>query len=156
MWVKVRAHRFWNRHQFRRRGDVPRVQRAFLDWYRHDYIAPRQADTPAQLRRGHCLHRLPARYAEQLPDPLPICAGQIHTVRRVLDTGFVSFLNSPVRVGKRYAGRYIWLTLETARQRLTLRHQPRAEAEWRQLKQLDFPLTEAVVPVPEQFVRLHN
>ena len=119
-------------------------------------IAPRQADTPAHLRRGPRLHRLPARWAEQLPDPLPICAGLIQAVRRVLDTGFISFLNSPVRVGKRYAGRYIWLTFETAQQRLTVWYQPRADAAWRQLKHLDFPLKEAVLAVPKQFAQLHN
>ena len=50
----------------------------------------------------------------------------------------------------------VWLTLETARQRLTVWYQPQAEGEWRQLKQLDFPLKEAVIPVPKQFARLHN
>ena len=59
----------------------------------------------------------------------------------------------PIRVGKRYAGRYVWLTLETADQRLTVWYQPRADAEWRQLKELTFLLKEPVLPVPKQFAR---
>jgi hypothetical protein len=149
------AQQFWNRHRFSRRRDVPRAQRSFLDWYRTNYIAPRQSDTPARLRRGYRIHRLPARWAENLPDPLPLCAGQIHTVRLVSDTGYVSFLNESIRVGKRYRGRYVWLTLDTAHQRLTIWYQVRAEAEWRQLKELDYPLGEPVIPVPKQFTRLH-
>jgi hypothetical protein len=90
-----------------------------------------------------------------LPDPLPLCAGQIHTVRLVSDTGYVSFLNESIRVGKRYRGRYVWLTLDTAHQRLTIWYQVRAEAEWRQLKELDYPLGEPVIPVSKQFTRLH-
>jgi hypothetical protein len=151
LWAK----QFWNRHRFSRRRDVPRAQRPFLKWYRTDYIAPRQSDTPTRLRRGYRIHRLPARWAENLPDPLPLCAGQIHAVRLVSDTGYVSFLNEPIRVGKRYRGRYVWLTLDIARQCLTIWYQARAKAKWRQLKELDYPLDEPVIPVPKQFTRLH-
>jgi putative transposase len=151
LWAK----QFWNRHRFSRRRDVPRAQHSFLNWYRTDYIAPRQSDTPARLRRGYRIHRLPARWAENVPDPLPLYAGQIHAVRLVSDTGYVSFLNEPIRVGKRYRGHYVWLTLDPARQGLTVWYQARAEAEWRQLKELDYPLAGPVIPVPKQFVRLH-
>jgi hypothetical protein len=147
------ADRVWNRHQFSRRGDVPRVQQAFLNWFRTGYIAPRQSDTPAHLREGHPIRRLPEACAASLPEHLPICAGLIHAVRRVTETGYTSFLNLPVRVGKRYAGRYVWLTLETAHQRLTVWYQARAGVEWRQLKELPFSLKEPVLPVPKQFTR---
>lgn len=149
LWAK----RFWNRHQFSRCRDVPRAQQAFVNWYRAQYIAPRQSDTPARLCQGHPMCRLPEAWAESLPDRLPICAGLIHAVRRVSETGYTSFLNTPIRVGKRYAERYVWLTLQTAEQRLTIWYQPRADAEWRQLKELAFPLKEPVLPVPKQFDR---
>ena len=150
------AQRFWNRHQFSRRGDIPRSQQAFLHWYRTDYIAPRQANTPVHLRQGYPIQRLPDRWVEQLPDPLPICAGLIHAVRRIDETGYIRFLNVPIRVGKRYVGRYVWLTLETADQRLTVWYQPRADAEWHQLKEFAFPLKEPVQPVPKQFAQWRN
>lgn len=151
LWAQL----FWSRHQFKRRQDVPRVQRAFLKWYRTDYIAPRQPDTPLQMRRGYQLRYLSARSAARLPNPLPLCAGQVHTVRRVSETGYVSFLNQPVRVGKRHHKRYVWLTLETACQRLTIWYQARAEADWQWLKEFEYPLAEPIVPVPERFARWH-
>ncbi len=147
------AQRFWNRHRFSRRGDVPRAQQTFLHWYRTDYIAPRQSDTPAHLRQGYPIQRLPDHWAEQVPDLLPICAGLIHAVRRIDEAGYTRFLNVPIRVGKRYTGRYVWLTLETAAQRLVVWYQPRADVEWRQLKELIFWLKEPVQPVPQQFIR---
>ncbi len=149
------ATQFWKRHHFSRRRDVPRVQRSFLNWYRTNYVAPRQADTPARLRRGHRIRRLPAHWATQLPDRLPMCAGYIHAVRRVDEVGFVRFLNEPIRIGTRSAGRYVWLTLDTRRQRLTVWYQRSAEADWRQLKVRDYPLDEPVLPVPKKFARLH-
>jgi hypothetical protein len=152
LWAK----QFWNRHHFSRRCDVPRVQRSFLEWYRTAYVAPRQSDTPDRLRRGYRIHRLPARWAEQVPDPLPIYAGQIHAVRRVDETGSVRFLNEPLRIGKRYVGRYVWLTLDTRHQQLTVWYQANADADWRQLKVRDYPLEEKVLPVPKKFARLHT
>jgi hypothetical protein len=150
------AQRFWNRHRFSRRCDVSRVEQTFLNWYRTDYIAPRQSDTPAHLRYGHPIRRLPEACVQQLPDRLPICAGLIHAVRRIAQTGYTGFLNLPIRVGKRYTGRYVWLTLETADQRLTAWYQPRAEADWHLLKQLPFVLKEPVLPVPKPFIRLQG
>jgi transposase len=147
------AQRFWNRHRFSRRCDVSRAEQTFLKWYRTDYIAPRQSDTPAHRRQGHPIRCLPEAWAKQLPDRLPICAGLIHAVRRINETGRTSFLNLPIRVGKRYAGRYVWLTWETTHQRLTIWYQPRADAEWRLLKELPFELKEPVLPVLKQFVR---
>ena len=150
------AERFWNRHPFSRRHDIPRAQQAFVNWYRTQYIAPRQSDTPARLRQGHPICRLPEAWARSLPDPLPICAGLIQAVRRVSETGYTSFLNTPIRVGKRYTERYVWLTLPTAEQCLTIWYQPRADAEWRQLKELAFPLKEPVLPMPKQFGQLRG
>jgi hypothetical protein len=147
------AQRFWNRHQFSRRGDVPRAQQAFLNWYRTEYIAPRQSDTPAHLRQGYPIQLLPDRRAEQVPDRLPICAGQIHAVRRVDEMGYTGFLTVPLRVGKRYAERYVWVTLKTADQQLTVWYQRRTEADWRQLKEVPFLLKEPVLPVPKLFTR---
>ena len=149
------ANRFWDRHHFSRRRDISRAQRTFLNWYHSDYMAPRQADTPVQMQRGFRIRRLSARGAEHLPNPLPICVGQIHAVRLVSDQGYVSFLNEPIRVGNRYRGRYVWLTLDTGRQSLTVWYQPRTGADWQQLKELDYPLNEPVVPVAKRFVRLH-
>lgn len=90
-----------------------------------------------------------------MPAPLPLCAGQLHAVRRVSAEGWVTFLNEPFRIGKRYRGRYVWLTLDTACQRLTVWYQARAEAEWQWLTDFAYELDAPVVPVPQQFARLH-
>jgi hypothetical protein len=86
---------------------------------------------------------------------LPICAGQLHAVRRVDPAGYVSFLNMPIRIGKRFIKRYVWLTLDTGAQQLTVWYQPRAGAGWRQLKVRDYQLEDKVLPVPKKFARLH-
>jgi hypothetical protein len=151
LWAK----QFWSRHHFTRRQDIPRVQRAFLQWYRTDYIAPRQPATPRQLRRGFRIQRLSAHGAATVPDPLPLCAGYVHAVRRVSPEGWVTFLNEPFHIGRCYRGRYVWLSLDTTHQCLTAWYQARAEAEWQWLKDFAYQLEEPVVPVPRQGSRLH-
>jgi hypothetical protein len=104
------AQRFWGRHHFTRRRDVSRVQRTFLTWYRSQYIAPRQPDTPERMRLGAQVHTLAPHDAASVPHRLPICEGRVHAVRRVSPEGQVRFLNRTMRVGKRYRERYVWLT----------------------------------------------
>jgi len=150
------AHQFWDKHHFTSRGRIPPALRRFLEWYDTDYVAPRQADTPSQLRKGHRLHRLPAALAAHIPDDLPLCQGHVHAIRRVAADGQVKFLNEAFRVGKRYHDKYIWLTLDTAQQTLTAYAQAQAEADWQTLKVFPYPLDEPVHPILKQFARLHH
>lgn len=149
------AQRFWGRHHFTHRRDVSRVQRTFLAWYRSQYIAPRQPDTPERMRLGARLHRLAPCDAINLPKRLPICAGRVQAVRRVSPEGRIRFLKHTLRVGKRYRGRYVWLTLETAHQRLSMWYQVRAGASWKRLKIVEAPMRESVAPIPKRCARLH-
>jgi hypothetical protein len=150
------AQRFWGLHRFTRRRDVSRVQRTFLAWYRSQYIAPRQPDTPEHMRQGARVHTLASRDAMGLSHRLPICAGRVHAVRRVSPEGWVRFLNQSLRVGKRYRERYVWLTLETAHQRLSIWYQARARSPWKRLKTVEAPLSGPVVSVPKRLARLHT
>jgi hypothetical protein len=149
------AQRFWGLHHFTRRRDVPRVQRTFLAWYRSQYIAPRQSDTPERMRLGAQVHTLATREVTGLPPRLPICTGRVHAVRRISPEGWMRFLNQSLRVGKRYRERYVWLTLETAHQRLSMWCQALAGSPWKPLKTVETPLNEPVVAVPKRFARLH-
>jgi hypothetical protein len=149
------AQQFWGRHHFTRRRDVSRVWRTFLPWYRSQYIAPRQPDTPERMRLGAQVSLLAAREAASLPSRLQICAGRVHAVRRVSPEGQVRFLNQALRVGKRYRERYAWLTLETDHQRLSIWYQARAGAPWKRLTTVAAPMSEPVVAAPPRFARLH-
>lgn len=150
------AHQFWNKHRFTQRGYIPRAQRAFLHWYDTHYVAPRQAAPPRQLRRGAERYRLSRRLAHQLPDPLPICKGQVHAIRRVGADGLVKFLQQPFRVGKRYHDRYVWLTLDTAQQTLTVWYQAQADTDWVSLRTYPYVFDEPVRPVPKAFRQMHR
>ena len=107
------------------------------------------------MRLGARLYTLAPCDAMDLPKRLPICAGRVHAVRRVSPDGQVRFLNQTLHVGKRYRERYVWLTLETAHQRLSIWYQARAGAPWKRLKTVEALLNEPVVAVLKRFARLH-
>lgn len=67
----------------------------------------------------------------------------------------MTFLNEPFHIGKHSRGRYVWLTLDTACQRLTVWYQARAAAEWQWLTEFAYELDEPALHVPHQFARLH-
>lgn len=149
------AHQCWAKHHFTSRGRIPPVYRRFLAWYDADYVAPRQTNTPQQLRKGHRLPHLPQRLTQHIPDDLPICRGRVHAIRCVSAEGNVKFLQETFQVGKRSHDKYVWLTLNTAKQTLTVYYQAEAEADWQTLKVFPYPLDEPVVPVLKPFARLH-
>jgi hypothetical protein len=149
------ATQFWNKHHFTHRWRIPPALQAFLRWYNTDYVAPRQQATPTRLRTGQQLLRLPKALAAQIPESLPISAGLVHAIRCVSADGQVTFLKESFPVGKRYRNQYVWLTLDTAQQSLTVYYQAQAEADWHLLKVFAYPLAEPVKPVLKPFVCLH-
>jgi len=150
------ARQFWDKHHFVQRSRILPALRRFLAWYDTDYVAPRQADTPQHLRRGQQLHYLSRRLAGQIPDPLPVCKGQVHAIRCVTAEGQVKFLQQTFRVGQHHHGQYVWLTLDTAKQTLTVYYQAQAEDGRKTIRVFPYPLDEPVQPVPKQFRRLHD
>jgi hypothetical protein len=59
-----------------------------------DYAPPALADvTPKQAQRSEAKHRLTATQIVHLPDPLPLTAGRIHSIRKVKSDGTLATLN---------------------------------------------------------------
>ena len=70
--------------------------------------------------------------------------------------GQVKFLQQTFLIGKRYAGKYVWSTLETAKQTLTVYYQAQADADWLTLRVFPYSLPERAQSVPKQFRRRHG
>ncbi len=144
----------WRRWHFRSLGEVQRSQPRFRTWYRHHYFPPALAGrTPAQASRGQPSRRLTARQARRLSGPLPITAGRIHFIRRVDAGGDIDILNERWRVGRRWAGRYVWATVLTQRQRLEVYFRRSAKHKVRRIKTWPYLLSEKAVPLPKTYRR---
>src|SRR5271157_4491237 len=100
--------------------------------------------TPQEAQQHEPLHHLTARQIRQLPDPLPITDGKIHFIRQVEADGTISILNESWKVGKRWAGKYVWATLITHCRRLEIWYQSSAQHDWRLLHKYPYDISETV------------
>jgi putative transposase len=135
----------WNRSHFPTFAAVQRTGPKFLHWYMHDYFPPAlDGQTPHQAQRTQARHCLTRWQASHLPHDLPITTGQIHFVRHVPADGTITILNETWRVGRRYAGKYVWATIQTRAQRLDIWYQPSLHTEWRILRSYSYRIPEPV------------
>lgn len=145
---------FWSRQEFRHVTHVRAQVPTFLQWYHTRYQPPSlQGQTPAQMRRGFQPVRLTKRLQQLIPDPLPITAGRLHFIRKVDMLGHIKLLNETWPVGQKWMGAYVWATVDTTEQTLTIWHQAEAEAPWRRIKTRRFKLQQVVQPLLPAFRR---
>jgi|SRR5271157_249263 len=139
------GHAFWERRHFSSFAQVCRTSPIFIQWYLTDYVPPFLGDaTPQEAQQHEPLHHLTARQIRQLPDPLPITDGKIHFIRQVEADGTISILNESWKVGKRWAGKYVWATLITHCRRLEIWYQSSAQHDWRLLHKYPYDISETV------------
>jgi len=145
---------FWRRRHFRSLAHVQRCNPEFVRWYRHEYVPPAlHGQTPAQAARQQPRICLTASQARSIPARLPITAGRVHFLRQVDARGEIIVLNESWRVGRRWAGRYVWATIFTDRQRLQVYYRRSAEHPVRLLKVWKYILREPVVALCPEFRR---
>ena len=148
------ARAFWQRQHFSSFRHVQRASPRFVQWYATRYVPPALAGkTPLQAQRAEHPRRLTPAQVRRLPDPLPITAGRIHFIRRVQPDGRITVLSETWRVGRRFAGRYVWATITTHRHRLEIWSQRSAQADWRLIKSLAYRLPEPVKRRKPDFFR---
>jgi hypothetical protein len=147
---------FWRRRHFASLAEVAAASPEFEAWYMHEYHPPAlQGRTPAQAHDAPGGRLRPAQ-VRQLRAPLPITAGRVHFLRQVEASGEIRLLNERWRVGKRWAGRYVWATIITHRHELRIYYQAAADAPLRLLRQWEYPLPEPVRPLKPEFRRPHR
>jgi hypothetical protein len=145
---------FWKRRRFRSLRQAKRCHPQFEHWYRHEYVPPGGGEqTPAQASRTHQAVRLSAAQIRQMPAPLPITAGRVHFIRLVDARGEVVILNERWRVGRRWAGKYVWATMTTDQQRLDVYSRRSARHPVRHLKTWHYELPEPVAALRPDFHR---
>jgi putative transposase len=144
---------FWRRRRFRSLAHVRRAAPEFETWYTQSYL-PTQPELAAILKQpaGPRL-RLTAPQVRALPDPLPITIGRIHFIRQVNMEGDIELLNETWHVHKRLAGQYVWATVTTRPQRLSVYYRRAANQPVRLVKTYQYALSEPIAPLQPEFKR---
>jgi transposase len=152
MWSQT----FWQRFEFRTVAHVKSATPQFEKWYQHRYHPPSlNGQTVAQVCQQVPRTRLRRHQAEALPtdSELPISAGRLHFIRPVDEQGDIELLNETWHVNKRLAGEYVWATIVTHEQRLSIYHRRSTDAPVCFVKSHRYLIPEPVVPLSRGFRR---
>jgi hypothetical protein len=147
------AESFWNKNHFTSLRALARQSPKFFAWYA-DY-APEALDglTVKQAARHlPCQKRL-RRQRTQIPQEVPLTAGRVHFIRKVDAQGAIHILKEPWPVSKSLVGHYVWATLDTGKEALSLYHRRSERAQPRLLKPYEYPIEEKVRKLKPEFHR---
>jgi hypothetical protein len=147
------AESFWNKNHFTSLRALERQSPKFFAWYT-DY-APEALDglTVKQAARHLPCQKLLRRQRTQMPKEVPLTAGRVHFIRKVDAQGAIHILKEPWPASKSLVGHYVWATLDTGKEALSLYHRRSERAQPRLIKQYEYPIDEKVHKLKPEFHR---
>ena len=93
---------------------------------------------------SHTLRFVPESFRFDPTTSLPITKGKIHFVRLVEGDGTIVILNERFEVDRNLSFEYVWATIETEKQLLSIYHQPAKDQERALVKEHQYQLREEV------------
>ena len=109
---------FWSKEQFKDLDDIRmkslvmyETQNKFNQWKLKNKGL--KAIQPRRMLKEECMIDA---------NNLPLVTGQIHFIRVVDSQGRINILNEDFTVGKEYTGEYVWATIETRKEMLTVHY----------------------------------
>lgn len=105
---------------------------------------------------SHAKTYLPGGFQFDPQTELPITPGKIHFVRFVRSDRRIEILNESFLIDNRYTYEYVWVTIDTAKESMSIYHQASEDQKRTLVKELDYKLRENVYPrIPaKNFVRV--
>ena len=93
---------------------------------------------------SHTLRFLPENFRFDPAFPLPITKGKLHFVRLVEEAGTITLLNESFEAGRNLSFEYVWATIDTALQTLSIYYQPSKDQKRILVKEHRYQLREKV------------
>jgi putative transposase len=138
------AKSFWEKDHFASWRDLERQSPKFLSWY-ENYSPPALGGLTIQPAASQLrCQKLLRRQIAQMPEELPLTAGRLHFIRKVDCRGEINILKEPWKVSKTLAGAYVWATLDTRQEELSIYHRRSLRAQPRLVKQSAYEIDEKV------------
>ena len=147
------AQSFWNKQHFTSLRDLARKSSKFLDWYQAYAPPALRGLTVKQAARHLRCKKLLRRQRAHIPPALPLTAGRVHFIRKVDTQGAITILKAPWQVSKGLVGHYVWATLDTGKEALSIYHRRSERAQPRLLKQYVYAIGEKVHKLNPEFHR---
>lgn len=107
--------------------------------YRKEQFSKSQA-------QSHTLTFLPKDFRFDPETELPITHGKIHFIRLVRENGQIEILNESFILDRQYVYEYVWATIDTVKESLSIYHQASKNQKRILVKELNYKLREKVCP----------
>lgn len=133
----------WLSQKIRDLNHLKRESRRFRDQH-NSYQRYRKEQFGTQQVRSSTITRFPKRFAFDPSIDLPITPGKIHFIRWVDEKGYINILNESFFVDKNLCCEYVWSTINTAKQTLTMHYQASADAPRLLVKAIEYKLREPI------------
>lgn len=147
------AQSFWNKNHFTSLRDLARQSPKFFAWYAEYAPEALGGLTVKQAARHLQCKKLLRRQLVQIPEELPLTAGRVHFIRKVDAQGEIPILKEPWKVSKSLVGHYVWVTLDTGKEALSISHRRSERAQPRLIKQYVYDMDEKVLKLKPEFQR---
>src|SRR5215475_4939757 len=147
------AESFWNKNHFTSLRDLERKSPKFFAWYADYAPAALAGLTVKQATRHLPGKKLLRRQITQIPAEVPLTAGRVHFIRKVDTQGTIPILKEPWPVSKSLVGLYVWATLDTRKEALSIYHRRSERAQPRLIKQYSYAIEEKVHKLKPEFHR---
>jgi len=131
--------RFWEKERFRDLEDIRRKSPTYFE-KENEFNAWKLRDK--NLKAINPKRMLPKEFTVEV-NRLPLVTGKIHFIRVVDSQGRISVLNEYFNAGKEYIGEYVWATIETRKQTLTVYYKDE-NLTVREIKKFSYEIPEKV------------
>lgn len=147
--------RLWMIQQFTDLNHLRRESQIFRDQHNH-YQTYKKDNFSKQQHHGYTTSKFPETFIFNPSTEFPITIGKLHFIRWVDEKGYINILNEPFFVTKELCCEYVWSTIDTAKQTLTMYYHVSETAPRELIKTVDYKLREPVTkPIPvNQFCKV--
>lgn len=115
----------------------------------NQYQVYKKANFGNQKNHNYKLIRFPKDFEFSTQYELPITKGQLHFIRWVNEKGVINILNEKIPLGINVCCEYVWCTIDTNRQSLSVYYKATYESPRELIRELDYKLREtAIEPIP--------
>lgn len=135
------ARLFWKKEQFVNLDDIREKAPKFFE-QQNEFNTWKLKDK--NLKSINPKRMLPEDFTIDV-NKLPLVPGKIHFIRIVDSNGRIGVLNEYFKVGKEYIGEYVWATIETRKQILTIYYNDE-KLQVMEIKKFSYKIPERIYP----------
>ena len=138
--------KLWSKEKFKNLDHIRKESKIFLMRYNNRQDWKNRKTTLETIPT----RKIPSDFKIDVNN-LPLTEGKVHFIRKVNKEGTISVLNEDFKIDKSLAHEYVWATIDTKEQELTVYHREKKAESARLIKIHNYKIDEKVEPFDSEF-----